>query len=192
MGNPYFSDAGTFLVHTLFGLYVLAVMLRFLLQWVRADFYNPISQFLVKVTAPALRPLRRVIPGYAGLDLAALVLMLVLKLAEWWLILYFKDISPDPGGLFFLALADLLGLFLNVFLVTILIQVVLSWVSPGVYNPVTTLLYRLNEPLLRPARRVLPPISGLDLSPILVLVALQLLKLLLVAPIRDFGASLLA
>ena len=77
------------------------------------------------------------------------------------------------------------------FLVAILVQVILSWVSPGVHNPVSSLLWRLNEPLLAPARRLLPPISGLDLSPILVLILLQLVKLLLVAPIRDLGHHLL-
>jgi len=191
MGNPYVNDAGSFLIHTLFGMYILAVMLRFLLQWVRADFYNPVSQFLVRVTAPALRPLRRVIPGYGGIDLAAITLMLGLKLVEWWLILQFRPVSATLGGLFFLSVADLLSLALNIFLVSILVQVVLSWLSPGGHNPVTNLLYRLNEPLLGPARRLLPPVSGLDLSPILVLVLLQLLKLLVVAPIRDFGAGLL-
>lgn len=192
MGNPYVNDAGTFLIHTIFGLYVLAVMLRVLLQWVRADFYNPVSQFVVKVTAPALRPLRRVIPGFAGIDLAAIVLMVTLKLVEWWVVLSLGGVAPAFGGVLFLAIADLVGLLLNVFLVAILIQVVLSWVSPGTYNPVTSLLYKLTEPLLAPARRLLPPISGLDLSPLLVLIALQLVKLLLVAPIRDFGARLLA
>lgn len=192
MGNPYVSDAGTFLIHTIFGLYVLAVMLRLLLQWVKADFYNPVSQFVVKVTAPALQPLRRVIPGYAGIDLAAVFLMVMLKLIEWWLVLYLGGINPGLGGVLLLAVADLLGLLLNVFLIAILIQVILSWVSPGAHNPVVGLLYRLNEPLLAPARRLLPPISGMDLSPLLVLIGLQLLKLLLVAPIRDFGARLLA
>ena len=192
MGNPYVSDAGTFLIHTLFGLYVLAVMLRLLLQWVRADFYNPVSQFLVKVTAPALRPLRRIIPGFAGIDLAAVVLMVLLKLVEWWIVLSLGGITPGFSGVLFLALGDLLGLLLNVFLVAILIQVILSWVNPGAYNPVVGLLYRLTEPLLAPARRLLPPVSGLDLSPLLVLIGLQLLKMLLVAPIKDFGVRLLA
>jgi YggT family protein len=191
MGTPYVSDAGEFLIQTAFGLYVLAVMLRFLLQWVRADFYNPVSQFLVKVTSPVLRPLRRVIPGYAGIDFAAIVLMLGLKLVEWWLVLWLKGIAPAAGGVFFLAVADLLSLVVNVFLVAILIQVILSWVNPGAHNPVSSLLWRLNEPLLGPARRLLPPISGLDLSPILVVVVLQLLKYLLVAPVRDLGGSLL-
>ena len=125
------------------------------------------------------------------LDLAALVLMLLLKLLEWWLLLWLKGIPGNPAGVFFLAVADLLSLAINVFLVAILIQVILSWVSPGVHNPVSGLLWRLNEPLLGPARRLLPPISGLDLSPILVLVLLQLLKLLLVAPVRDLGRALL-
>ena len=192
MGDPYVSDAGQFLIHTILGLYVLVVMLRLLLQLVKADFYNPVSQFVVKVTAPALRPLRRVIPGYAGIDLAAVVLMVIVKLAEWWLVLYLQDVSPGIGALLVLAIGDLLKLLLNVFFFAILIQVILSWVNPGAYNPVIGLLYRLTEPLLAPARRLIPPISGLDLSPLVVLVGLQLLQLLFVNRIMGLGVSLLA
>lgn len=191
MGESYVANAGTFLVSTLFDLYVLAVMLRFLLQWVRADFYNPVSQALVRVTAPPLRPLRRYIPGYRGIDLASLVLMLVLKLIEWGLVLVLKGLTPTLSGLLFLSLADLLGLAANVFLVAIIVQVVISWVNPGAYNPVTSLLYSLTEPLLAPARRLIPPISGLDLSPLVVLIGLQLAKMLVVAPLEGIGARML-
>jgi YggT family protein len=192
MGEGYLGDTAAFLVSTLLGLYVLALLLRFLLQWARADFYNPISQFLVRVTSPALRPLRRYIPGYGGVDLASLLLMLALKILEWWLVLAVRGVSPAPGGVFFLAVADLLSLLINVYLVSILVQAVLSWVNPGPYrNPLSPLLNRLNEPLLGPARRLLPPVSGFDLSPIVVLILLQVTSMLVVAPIRDLGRGLL-
>lgn len=189
MGNSYVGNAGTFLISTLFGLYILLVMLRFLLQLVRADFYNPISQFVVKATDPPLRPLRRHVPGLAGIDLSTLVLMLGLKIVELWLTFRVSGQSAQFAGLLIISVAELLSLALNVFLVSILIQVVLSWVNPGAYNPATKLLYSLNEPLLTPARRLIPPISGLDLSPIVVLIAIQLIKILVVAPIVDMGRT---
>ena len=92
--------------------------------------------------------------------------------------------------LFVMSIAKLISLLLNIYLITILIQIVLSWVSPGSYNPVVSLLHSLNEPLLGRARRLLPPISGLDLSPILVMIAIQLAKILIVAPISDFARIL--
>ncbi|MCK5361502.1 MAG: YggT family protein [Gammaproteobacteria bacterium] len=191
MGGSYVGNAATFLIQTVFGLYILIVMLRFLLQWARADFYNPISQFIVKATQPPLKPLRKVIPGIGGLDMAALIFMLVLKFVELWLVTGLLGMSPQIGGLAMLSIAELLGLLINVFIFSILIQVIISWVNPGMHNPVMALLHSLTEPLLAPARRVIPPISGLDLSPIIVIVCLQLASMLAVAPIRDLARSML-
>ncbi|RKZ37744.1 MAG: YggT family protein [Gammaproteobacteria bacterium] len=191
MGGPYVGNALTFLTSTIIGLYILIVMLRFLFQLVRADFYNPVSQFLVKATNLPLKPMRRVIPGYGGIDLAAVALLLALQLLELWLRYWLQGHSPQVSGLAVLAVAELLSLAKNVFLFSILIQVVLSWVNPGIHNPVTNLLYSLNEPLLAPARRLVPPISGMDLSPIVVLIGLQLLAILPIAILSDIGKGLL-
>ena len=191
MGGSYVGNAATFLIHTLFGLYILLVMLRFLLQWARADFYNPVSQFIVKATQPPLTPLRKFIPGFGGLDTAALVFMVILKIVELWLVTGLLGMSPQIGGLALLSVAELLSLLINVFIFSILIQVIISWVNPGMYNPVMGLLHSLTEPLLGPARRVIPPISGLDLSPIIVIVVLQLASMLVVAPIRDLARTML-
>ena len=189
MGNPYASDAATLLIQTLFGLYVLVVLLRFLLQLVRADFYNPLSQFIVKATQPPLGFLRRIIPGFAGIDFAAVVLLLLLQCGEIWLLLVVNGKTPNVAGIGVLAVAELLKLTIWLFFFTIIIQVVLSWVNPHAHNPITVLIFRLNEPLLRPARRILPPFSGVDLSPLLVLIALQLAIILIVRPIRDMGSA---
>jgi YggT family protein len=189
MGGHYLSNAGVFLIDTLFGLYLLAVMLRFLLAWVRADFYNPVSRFLVTITNPALIPLRRAVPGIAGIDLAAIVLLVVLEVLKLLLVGVVAGAALSLGGLVVLSFADLLGLLLNIFIVSVLIQAILSWIAPGTYHPLSTLLYQLNEPLLRPARRIVPVISGLDLSPLVVVVALQLLKMLVVAPLTDMGSA---
>lgn len=190
MGGSYVGNAATFLIETLFGLYILIVMLRFLLQWAHADFYNPVSQFIVKATQAPLAPLRRIIPGVAGLDLAAALFMFVLKFVELWLVTGLLGIEPQVGALAILAVAELLGLLLKVFIFSILIQVIISWVNPGMYNPVMGLLHSLNEPLLAPARRIIPPVSGLDLSPIAVIIAIQLVSMLVVAPIHDFARAM--
>ncbi|WP_455221574.1 YggT family protein [Kaarinaea lacus] len=186
----YGTNAIQFLIQTLFGLYLVAIMLRVLLQLTRADFYNPVSQFLVKVTNPPLIPLRRVIPGFMGIDFAAIVLMIVIKIVEIFLIVLIKGASVNFLGIVVLAIAELLRLLINVYFFAILIQVVISWVNPGTYNPAISLLYSINEPLLGRARRLIPPISGFDLSPIVVIILLQLISMLLIQPIADLGQGL--
>lgn len=187
----YVTNAGVFLVQTLFGLYLLVVMLRLLLQIVRADFYNPFSQFLVKVTNPPLKPLRRFIPGVGGIDMASVVLLFILKIAEILLLALFPRYpAPEVVGLFILSAAELLALLVNVFLFAIIIQAILSWVSPGTYNPVTGLLHQLTEPVLRPAKRIIPPVSGLDLSPMAAIIVIYLFVLLFVQPLLDWGKNM--
>ncbi len=192
MGGGYFSDALVFLIQILFGAYILAVMLRFLLQLVRADFYNPVSQFIVKITTPVLRPIRRIIPGLGGIDFASLLLMWLLQGIELLLIIWIAALPVTPLMAFGLAIPELLDLAINVFLFAILIQVILSWVNPGGYNPAIGLLHAITDPLLRPARRLIPPMGGLDLSPMVVMVGLVLLKMLLVRPLRDLFTILLS
>lgn len=187
MDNSYFVNAMVWLINTLFGLYILVVLLRLLLQWVRASFYNPVAQFIVKVTNPPLKPLRRIVPGFGGIDFASIVLLLLLQIVNLMVVALLLQQSIHPGILFVLTIVELLSLTLNVFLFSILIQVVLSWVNPG-YNPATALLYSLNEPLLAPARRLIPPIGGIDLSPIAVMILLQLLKMLLIPFIAQLAA----
>lgn len=190
MDNPYLLNASLYLIEAVFGLYLMLLMLRFLLQLVRADFHNPVSQFMVKATNPLLRPLRRIIPGLAGIDLASVVLLFAIQALELGLLNLASGISVDAGALAVISIARLVNLLLTIYLITILIQVILSWVGPQAYNPVVSLLYSLNEPVLRPARRILPPFSGIDLSPLIVLVVIQLLKILVVAPIADLGRAL--
>ena len=187
MGGAYLNDASTFLIRTLFDLYIFVVMLRFLLQLMRADFYNPISQFVVRATRAPLRPLRQVLPGLHGVDVASLVLMLALGFMKIFLLSGVYGSVPSAGAMLILAVADLARLMLNVFFWAIVIRVVMSWINPGAHNPVTRLVGSLTEPLLDRARRALPPMSGFDLSPIPVLIVLQLAQLLVVAPLRSFA-----
>jgi len=168
-----------FLIQTLFGFYILAVMLRFLLQCVRADFYNPLVQFLVRITNPPLLPLRRIVPGYRGLDLAAVVLAFLLQFIE---VVLLNALSIQPmgvGGLLLVTVLELVKLLINIYLWGVIIQAVLSWFNPDPYHPAARVLTQLTAPVLRPAQRLLPPISGVDLSPMLVVIALIFISLLL-------------
>ncbi len=189
MSGSYLTNPIIFLIQTLFGLYILAVLLRFLLQLVRADFYNPISQFLVKATNPPLKVLRRIIPGLGGIDLASLVLAWLLKSIEILLIILVSGSAVNLLAPLLWAIPELVELVINIYFFGILIQVILSWVSPGSYNPAVALLYSLTAPIMRPAQKILPPMGGLDLSPMLVLIGLVLLKMLLLPPLRAITAS---
>ena len=186
----HIGNAATFLVETLFGLYILIVMLRLLLQWARADFYNPLSQFIVRATQPVLAPMRRTLPSVGGIDLACVVFLVALQFAELWMVTGLLGQRAPASALLVFSIAELVELAIYVFLFSILIQVIMSWINPGSYNPVLGVLYSLNEPLLAPARRIVPPIGGLDLSPIAVMVALQLVAILLVGPLRQLAGTL--
>jgi len=183
MGSSYYANPVIFLVETFFSLYILAIMLRFLLQWNNADFYNPISQFLVKITHPPLKLLRRFIPSIGRIDTASMVLMFALQMLSGFVIFTVSGATTPIAALFLWALVELLKLLINIYVFAILIQVIISWVNPGTYNPAVSLVYNLTEPVLRVVRNAIPPIGGIDLSPLVVLVGLQLVKMLLFPPL---------
>ena len=189
MSGTYLINPLVFLIQTLFGLYITVVVIRFLLQWARADFYNPLSQFIVKVTSPLLRPLRQVIPSLGGMDTASIVLAWLLQTVELALLAVVLGYSLFPFWALAWSVPALIELVINIFLFAVLIRVVLSWVNPDPYNPAIGLLTRLTDPLLRPAQRALPPISGIDLSPLAVMIAIVLLQMLLVPPLKWLTGS---
>jgi YggT family protein len=191
MDSTYLTNPLVFLVQILFGLYVLAVLLRFLFQLVRADFYNPISQFIVRITKPLLNPLRRMIPGYRGWDFAALVLAWLVQAVELGIIMALNGHGILPLPALVLAVPELVDLVINIFLVALFIQVILSWVSPGQYNPAVGLTYSLTQPLLGPVQRRMPNMGGIDLSPMVVMLGLYLLKMLLLPPLQTLARQLL-
>ena len=191
MGGSYLTQAGVFLIQVIFGLYILAVLLRFLLATVRADFHNPLSQFIVKITNPPLIPLRRVIPSYMRIDWATIVLLFTVQLLEIVLTtLVVAGGIPAPMGLLVLTIAELLKTLIYVYIFVIIIQVAISWINPQAYNPLTVIMYQLTEPVMRPARRMIPPAGGFDWSPLVVLIGLNLLIILLVSPLLDLGRRL--
>ncbi|MBB1125330.1 YggT family protein [Thiospirillum jenense] len=193
MGASYLLNPISFLIKTLFGLYITLLILRFILQWVRADFYNPISQFIVRFTTPVLRPARRIIPGWGGTDFASLVMAWVFQTVELIVLALLLGVNYSMPQIFILsplwAIPELLDLLISLFLFALLIRVLLSWLNPDPYNPAVGLLTRLTNPLLLPVQRRVRPIAGVDLSPMIVMIMLILLEMLLLPPLRFFTAS---
>jgi YggT family protein len=165
-----------FLIHTLLDIYTSLLMLRFLLQQVRADFYNPISQFIVKLTNPVVMPVRRIIPGFRGYDLATLLLVLAMIILKIVLLASLAGFSLGLIGLVLASVQELILLLINIFMFAIFVQAILSWVSPDPYHPVTALLNTLTYPVLRPFQQFIKPISGIDLSSLAALIALMFAK----------------
>jgi YggT family protein len=176
------NNALFFLVTTLFNLYLGAVMLRILLQWVRADFYNPVSQLVWKVTQPLAGPLRNIVPRWRQLDTAGLVVLLVLCFIFIQLVMWMLSMHTTVGYAIWYALLKAVSVLLGLYTLSIFAEAILSWVGPGINNPAANILWSINEPLLRPVRRVIPPIGGLDLSPLAVILGLQVLSRLLPLP----------
>ncbi|HEX7373578.1 MAG TPA: YggT family protein [Steroidobacteraceae bacterium] len=168
-----------FVFDTLITLVVIAFLLRVLLPLLRADFRNPIGQAVLKFTDPLVVPLRRVIPPAGRVDLASVVALLLVQFAGTLLLRLIAGHGFDPAAVVMQGLLSLLRTVLQFYFVAILIYALLSWVSPGTYSPANQLLARICEPLLTPVRRVIPPLGGLDLSALFVLIALQALQILL-------------
>ena len=190
-GESYLANAGIYLINIVFFIFILAVMLRFLLQTIRADFYNPICQTLITLTNPALKPLRRWIPGFMGIDWPSIILMILLQALEISLIaLLVSGHMPPPISFPVIIVSKLLFMLIYVYIFVIIIQAIISWIQPGSYSPFTVLLYQLSEPLVRPVRRYIPAAGGIDWSLLIILILLNLALILLVAPLQDWGKYL--
>ncbi len=175
--NP--TGAVVYLISTIIDLYVAAILLRLLLQWVRADFYNPLSQFLVKATNPVVIPARRIVPSIGKLDTASVVVMLLLELAQLVIINLISQADYGFQFLLVFAIKKLLVTLLMTYFVLIIARVVVSWIANQSRHPLIPLIYQLTEPVLRPINKLVPPIGGIDLSPLFALIALRFLLLLL-------------
>lgn len=162
--------------------YMTIVLLRFLLQLARADFYNPISQFVVKATNPPLRPLRKIIPGWGGMDGAALVLAIVIQAIAFLLILVTLNggmPSINPLTLLAWAALNVLDLVVKIYFWSVIAVVVISWIAPGSHHPAIQLVAQITEPVMRPVRNVIPSMGGLDLSPIVVFLILNVISVVI-------------
>jgi YggT family protein len=176
------APAVLFLVKTLSNLYLLLFLLRILLQWVRADFYNPLSQFVLRATNPLVTPVSRLVPRTRAVDLPTLLVLVVLEGIATWVIIGIAGAPVAPATFAYYILLRLISLLLWLYIVGILVYVILSWVGHGGYSPIARVLGDLVEPALGVVRRFLPPIAGLDLSPLLVLILLQAAVILLPLP----------
>lgn len=185
-----FIEALVYIIQTLGSLYLLIVLLRFILQLVRADFYNPLSQFIVRATQPLLRPMRRVIPSLAGLDLASLLLALLLQFLLMSVVLALLGANPAAllPHLLVWSVIGITSLFLKVFFFALIVSVILSWVAQGSQNPGAVLVNQICEPFLAPFRRLLPSLGGLDLSPIFAFIALNLLDRFVIQKLAELTA----
>ena len=172
-------SASFFLVDTFFNLYLMVVILRLWLQFVRADFYNPFSQFVVKATQPVVAPLRRIIPSMGAFDSATFVFALLIACTKITVIsLLFSNAAFNPLAVLIIGSITLLKQFLSLIFWMLILRAILSWVSQG-GNPFEYVLSQLTEPLLAPIRRIIPPLGGLDLSVLIAIIALQFIQLLL-------------
>lgn len=175
------TSAIVFIVNTLAQLYLLVLLLRLLLPWLGADFRNPIAQAILKLTSPVVVPLRRIIPPVGRLDTAT---VLVAIIVQYVTIVVLLMITGSFGMAGFMPIAvttivNLVILVLNLFVFAILIRVILSWVSPGGYNPAVAIIHTLTDPVLRPFRRIIPPLGGLDLSPLFAMILLTALRIII-------------
>ncbi|MBV1814121.1 YggT family protein [Pseudomonas viridiflava] len=175
------NTAAIYVLQTLGSLYLTLILLRFVLQLVRANFYNPLSQFIVKATQPLLKPLRRIIPSIFGLDMSSLVLAIIVQMILMALtLLLIAGTAGDPLLLLLWSIISVTALFLKIFFFALIISVILSWVAPGSHNPGAELVNQICEPALAPFRRIVPNLGGLDISPILAFLVLKLLDMLVI------------
>ncbi|MGP5156641.1 YggT family protein [Pseudoalteromonas prydzensis] len=176
-------NAMQFLISTLFDLFLMVVLMRFWLQAAKADFYNPLSQFVVKATSFAVNPLRKIIPGFGGLDLASLLLAFIVAVGKITALIFLVGATWEVGFVLLNALVTVIKEGLNLLFWVLVIRALLSWVSQG-NNPIEAVFHQLTEPMLRPIRKVLPPLGGLDLSILVLIIALQFAQFLFMDLIR--------
>jgi YggT family protein len=170
-------NAMSFLVSTLFDLYLMVVILRFWLQLTRADFYNPFSQFVVKATQPIIAPMRRLLPSIGRFDTSSLVLALIVVLVKMLVLTFMAGAGIDIITLLLFSIISVIKQAGVLLFWMLIVRAVLSWFNQG-YNPVVMIMTQLTEPILAPVRKVIPAIGGLDLSVLVVFIAMNFINML--------------
>ncbi|MGI9238216.1 MAG: YggT family protein [Woeseiaceae bacterium] len=166
------SSAIVFIVNALTSLYLLVLLLRFWMPWLRADFRNPLAQGILRFTSPVVIPVRRVVPSFGRLDTATVIVAYVIQYLTILLLLLILGKTAGIPAIALTAIVKLIVLSINLFVYAIFIRIILSWVSPGGYNPATAIITTLTEPILRPFRRLIPAMGGFDISPIFAIILL--------------------
>lgn len=181
------NEITVYLIQTVIGIYLLIMLMRFVLQLSLADFYNPISQFLVKATNPLVLPMRRVLPARGRFDPASLVLATFIQLISIIALLWMNGINlPSLSLLLAWSVVAIIGLLVKIYFFALLGTIILSWVAPGTSNPAAYLMHQITEPVMAPFRNALPAMGGLDFSPILVFILINIIQIAL----RNFAAGL--
>jgi len=170
MANP---NPLIFLLNVSITTYIFVLILRVLLQYTKADSRNPVSALIIMVTKEPLKVLKPIFPTVKNINLAAIALALVLEMS-FGLLIMLEQPGLQVWGLFVWSLVKVIGYVINVFIYSIFATVILSWIKPS-YNPVFALLYKITEPVLKPCQRMIPPMGGFDLSPMVALIGLQVL-----------------
>jgi len=163
-----------YIVRTLLSLALFVVLIRLLLQWARADFRNPLCQAVVRLTNPLVLPLRRVLPPIGKVDTASVVAVVLVASVEVLILGGLRGVA-FPGVLQLAedALLEIAHMLLQTYLFAIFLYAVLSLIAPGGYSPLQSVLASLSEPVLRPIRRLIPAVAGLDLSPLWAIIVIQ-------------------
>lgn len=179
------ASALVYIIDALGGIVVGILLLRLLLPILGADFRNPIAQGILKVTSPIITPVRRIVPAIGRLDTATVLVAFIFQLIALWLIFSIYGQMISLGLLAFTAVIRMLALTIMLFIFAIVVSIIISWIAPGQYNPIAAIASTLSEPVLRPFRRVVPPIGGFDISPIFALIILGAIRIFILG-IRPF------
>lgn len=166
------TNAIVFIINALTSLYLLVLLLRFWLPWLRADFRNPLAQGILRITSPLVVPLRRIVPPFGRLDTATVLVAFIIQYLTILLLLLIIGRSAGIVPIALTAIVKLVVLSINLFVYAIFIRIILSWLSQGAYNPATAIITTLTEPVLRPFRRLVPTLGGFDISPIFAIILL--------------------
>jgi len=180
------SSAIVFIVNAITSLYLLVLLLRFWMPWLRADFRNPLAQGILRFTSPLVVPVRRLVPSFGRLDTATVLVAFVIQYLTVLLLLLIMGRTAGIAAIALTALVKLVVLSINLFVYAIFIRIILSWISQGGYNPATAIITTLTEPVLRPFRRLIPPMGGFDISPIFAIILL-LAATIVVNGLRPLG-----
>lgn len=170
----YLANASSYLVDALVGLALYAVLLRFWMQWVRANFRNPVGQFLITTTNPAVIPMRKVLPSIGSIDTATVVLALLVAMLKTFLLSVIAVGMPPFLNLLVYSIAELLRCSIYLFMAAMIVSIIASWINPHSYNPIIAVAQSIADPLLAPIRKIIPPLAGLDISPIFAFLILNL------------------
>jgi len=179
------QSALLFLINSLFDMYLFILIIRLILAWVGANYFDPITQFVIRLTDPIIKPLRKRIPNIQRLEVSTLSVIVLLELIKFMLVALLEAGNFNITGIILLAFGDTLKLIIQTFFYAVILQVILSWVQPN--SNINYLLVQFTSPIMRPLHRIVPPVGGFDVTPIPALLLLQLLQIVLVGPLLNIG-----